>query len=167
MNDTPNSQNYSQENIQKSDYKNGQGNACETAQAALPALTGASPKELAHAIFDVLDEKKAEDIRVLHVRDQTVITDYFVICSGRSSTQVKSLGGEVEFKIGQRGVDPAHFEGRDNNNWIVLDYSSVILHIFSRDSREFYNLEKLYGDAEEIHFIGIDERAQAGESEKI
>ena len=136
-------------------------------QVALPALTGASPEELAHAIFDVLDEKKAEDIKVLHVRDQTVITDYFVICSGRSSTQVKSLGGEVEFKIGQRGVSPAHFEGRDNNNWIVLDYSSVILHIFSRDSREFYNLEKLYGDAEEIHFLSVDERTQARESENL
>ncbi len=142
-------------------------NETPNSQVALPALTGASPEELAHAIFDVLDEKKAEDIKVLHVRDQTVITDYFVICSGRSSTQVKSLGGEVEFKIGQRGVSPAHFEGRDNNNWIVLDYSSVILHIFSRDSREFYNLEKLYGDAEEIHFLSVDERTQARESENL
>ena len=133
---------------------------------ALPSLSGAAPAELAHAIFDVLDEKNAEDIRVLHVRDQTVITDYFVICSGRSSTQVRSLGGEVEFKSGQLGVSPAHFEGRDNNNWIVLDYSSVILHIFSRESREFYNLEKLYGDAEEIRFSTIDERAEAGESEQ-
>ena len=142
-------------------------NETPNSQVALSALTGASPEELAHAIFDVLDEKKAEDIKVLHVRDQTVITDYFVICSGRSSTQVKSLGGEVEFKIGQRGVSPAHFEGRDNNNWIVLDYSSVILHIFSRDSREFYNLEKLYGDAEEIHFLSVDERTQARESENL
>ena len=142
-------------------------NETPNSQVALPALTGASPEELAHAIFDVLDEKKAEDIKVLHVRDQTVITDYFVICSGRSSTQVKSLGGEAEFKIGQRGVSPAHFEGRDNNNWIVLDYSSVILHIFSRDSREFYNLEKLYGDAEEIHFLSVDERTQARESENL
>ena len=128
---------------------------------ALPSLKDADPEALAHAIFDVLDAKKAEDIRVLHVKDQTVITDYFVICSGRSSTQVKSLGGEVEFRIGQREVDPLHFEGRDNNNWVVLDYGSVILHIFSRESREFYKLEKLYGDAEEIHYIGIDEKAEA------
>ena len=137
----------------------------ETITKQLPSLKGATPKELAHAIFDVLDEKKAGDIKVLHVKDQTVITDYFVICTGRSSTQVKSLGGEVEYKLGLRGVDPDHFEGRDNNNWIVLDYSSVILHIFSRESREFYNLEKLYGDAEEVRFIGIDEKAEA-EGEK-
>lgn len=98
---------------------------------------------------------------MLHVMDQTVITDYFVICSGRSSTQVKSLGGEVEFKLGERGMDPTHFEGRDNNNWVVLDYDNVILHIFSRESREFYKLEKLYGDAEEVHFMSIDEKVAA------
>ncbi len=128
-----------------------------------PMLAGASPETLAHAIFDVLDAKKAGDIKVLRVQDHTVITDYFVICTGHSSTQVKSLGGEVEFKIGERGVDPAHYEGRDNGNWVLLDYNSVILHIFSRESREFYKLEKLYGDAEEIHFQSIDERAEAEE----
>lgn len=127
----------------------------------LPSLAEADPKTLANAIFDVLDEKKAEDIRVLRVHDHTVITDYFIVCSGRSSTQVKSLGGEVEFKLGERDVAPAHYEGRDNGNWVVLDYGSVIVHIFSRESREFYKLEKLYGDAEEIHFESIDEKAEA------
>ena len=129
----------------------------------LPSLEGAAPEELAHAIFDVLDAKKAQNIKVLHVEDQTVITDYFVICTGNSSTQVKSLGGEVEYKLGLRGVDPVHFEGRDNNGWIVLDYSSVIVHIFNRENRDFYKLDKLYGDAEEIKFVSIDERAAAGE----
>ena len=126
----------------------------------LPTLAGAEPAELAHAIFDVLDEKKGENIKVLKVREQTVITDYFVICTGRSNTHVKSLGGEVEYKLGLRGVDPVHYEGRDNNNWVVVDYGSVILHIFSRESREFYKLEKLYSDAEELHFVGIDELAE-------
>ena len=127
----------------------------------LPLVNAAVPEEIAHAIFDVLDAKKAEEIKVLHVRDHTVITDYFIICSGRSSTQVRSLGGEVEFKLEERGVSPAHYEGRDNGNWVVLDYNSVILHIFSRESREFYKLEKLYGDAEEIRFESIDEKAEA------
>ena len=129
----------------------------------LPSLQNATPEELAHAIFDVLDAKKAHNIKVLRVNDQTVITDYFVICSGNSSTQVKSLGGEVEYKLGLRGVDPAHFEGRDNNGWIVLDYSSVIVHIFSRENRDFYKLEKLYGDAEEIPFAGIDDKIGEGQ----
>ena len=129
----------------------------ETMKQALPSLEGAPSEELAHAVFDVLDEKKAENIKVLRVKEQTVITDYFVICSGRSSTHVKSLGGEVEYKLGLRGVDPLHFEGRDNNNWVVVDYGSVILHIFSGESRDFYKLEKLYGDAEEIKFVGLDD----------
>lgn len=129
----------------------------EMMQEQLPSLKNATPEELAHAIFDVLDAKKAKNIKVLRVNDHTVITDYFVICTGNSSTQVKSLGGEVEFKIGLRGVDPAHFEGRDNNGWIVLDYSHVIVHIFSRENRDFYQLDKLYGDAEEIPFQGLDD----------
>ena len=130
----------------------------------LPPLDVEDPEAVAHAIFDVLDAKKARDIKVLRVQDQTVITDYFVICTGNSSTQVKSLAGEVEYKLGLRGVDPLHFEGRDNNGWIVLDYSSVIVHIFSRENRDFYQLEKLYGDASEIRFVGIDD--QIGEEEQ-
>lgn len=133
----------------------------ETMNQILPSLENASPEELAHAVFDVLDEKKAENIQVLYVKEQTVITDYFVICTGRSSTHVKSLGGEVEYKIGLRKVDPVHYEGRDNNNWVVVDYGSVILHIFSGESREFYKLEKLYGDAKQVHFQTIDEKAEA------
>ena len=130
----------------------------EMIQEKLPPLTGAEPEELAHAIFDVLDAKKGQKIKVLHVVDQTVITDYFVICTGNSNTQVKALAGEVEFKLGLRGVDPVHFEGRDGGGWIVLDYSSVIVHIFSRENRDFYQLEKLYGDAEEITFVGLDDQ---------
>ena len=133
----------------------------ETIKQALPSLENATPEELAHAVFDVLDEKKAENIQVLYVKEQTVITDYFVICTGRSSTHVKSLGGEVEYKIGLRNVEPVHFEGRDNNNWVVVDYGSVILHIFSGESRDFYKLEKLYGDAKQVHFQSIDEKAEA------
>lgn len=135
----------------------------EMLQQQLPSLENAEPEELAHAIFDVLDAKKAQNIKVLKVQDQTVITDYFVICSGNSGTQVKSLGGEVEYKMGLRGVDPVHFEGRDNNGWIVLDYSSVIVHIFSRENRDFYKLEKLYGDAQEITFLGIDDKIGEGQ----
>ena len=130
----------------------------EMIQERLPSLAEATPEELAHVIFDVLDAKKAKNIKVLRVQDQTVITDYFVICTGSSSTQVKSLAGEVEYKIGLREVDPLHFEGRDNNGWIVLDYSSVIVHIFSRENRDFYQLEKLYGDAEDVTFVGIDDK---------
>ena len=125
--------------------------------AALPTLAGADPKLLAEAIAEVLESRRGRDIKVIFVEDKTDIAEYFVLCTGNSSTQVKSLAGEVEYKIGLRGVAPEHFEGRDNNGWIVLDYSSVIVHIFSRENRDFYQLEKLYGDAEEIPFQGLDD----------
>ena len=123
----------------------------------LPPLDATDAEAVAHAVFDVLDARKARDVKVLKVQDQTVIADYFVIATGNSSTQVKSLGGEVEYRLGLRGVDPTHFEGRDNNSWVILDYDSVIVHVFSRESRDFYKLEKLYGDAEEIKFVGLDD----------
>lgn len=111
-----------------------------------PALDGADARGLADAIAEILDSKKARDIKILHVEDKTVIAEYFVLCTGNSSTQVKSLAGEVEYRTEQRGLLPYSVEGRDNNSWILLDYSNVIVHIFSREAREFYNLEKLYED---------------------
>ena len=112
----------------------------------LTPLDPADAKALADAIAEVLDSKKGRDIKVVHVADKTVIAEYFVLCTGNSNTQIKALAGEVEHKIGLRGVDAYGIEGRDNNSWLVLDYSNVIVHIFSRESREFYNLDKLYAD---------------------
>ena len=116
-----------------------------TAEGKTP-LTGENARELADAIAEVLDSKKGIDIKVLRVDDKTVIAEYFVLCTGNSSTQIKGLAGEVEFRIGERGLSPYGVEGRDNNSWLILDYSNVIVHIFSRESREFYNLDKLYAD---------------------
>ena len=103
-------------------------------------------KEIADAIAEALDSKKAKDIKVLYVEDKTVLAEYFVICTGNSNTQVKALAGEVEYRLGLRGVEPYNVEGRDNGTWLVLDYSNVIVHIFGREAREFYNLDKLYED---------------------
>ena len=113
---------------------------------SLPSLKDAPAKELAEAIAEVLDSKKGRDIKVLHVEDKTVIAEYFVLCTGNSSTQIKALAGETEYRIGLRDVKPYQVEGRDNNTWQLLDYSNVIVHIFSREAREFYNLDKLYAD---------------------
>lgn len=113
---------------------------------SLETLEGADAKTLAEAIAEVLDSKKGHDIKVVHVADKTVIAEYFVICTGNSSTQVKALAGEVEYKLEQRGVLPYGVEGRDNNSWLIVDYSHVIVHVFSREAREFYNLDKLYCD---------------------
>ena len=112
----------------------------------LPPLDNANAKELAEAIALVLDSKKGRDIKVMHVEDKTVIAEYFVVCTGNSSTQIKALADEVEYQIDRRGLQPYGVEGRDNNTWLLLDYSNVIVHIFSREAREFYNLDKLYAD---------------------
>ena len=120
------------------------GELIETKELTL--LDPSDARALADAIADVLDSKKGRDISVLHVADKTVIAEYFVICTGNSSTQIKALAGEVEHKMQLRGVQAYGVEGRDNNAWLVLDYSNVIVHVFSREAREFYNLDKLYKD---------------------
>ena len=115
-----------------------------------PSLKDTEAKELAELIADVLDSKKGRDIKVLHVEDKTVIAEYFVLCTGNSSTQVRALAGEVEYKLGLGGMKPLNIEGRDNNAWVLVDYGYVIVHIFSREAREFYNLDKLYGDSSAV-----------------
>lgn len=113
-------------------------------------LVGADSREIADAIVKVMDDKNAQDIKLLRVSDNTVITDYFVICTANSTTQVKSIAGEIEFKLGERGLSPAHVEGYDGSTWIAMDYLHVIVHIFHREQRDFYKLEKVWGDAEDI-----------------
>ena len=112
------------------------------------SLKDASPEELAKAIAEILDNKKGKDIKIIAVGDKTIIADYFVLANGNVSTHVRSLADEVEYKLGLAGVDPLRVEGRDGNNWRVIDYSSVLVHIFDREAREFYNLDKLYTDFE-------------------
>ncbi len=114
----------------------------------IKSLKDASPEELANAIAKILDDKKGKDIKIIAVGDKTIIADYFVLANGNASTHVRSLADEVEYKIGLAGVDPLRIEGRDGNNWRVIDYSSVLVHVFDREAREFYNLDKLYTDFE-------------------
>lgn len=108
------------------------------------SLENASPLEIAKAVETFLDNKKGRDIKLLHVEDVTSIADYFVVCTATSNTHVKALSGEVEYQLERRGVNAYHIEGRDNNSWVVLDFCNVIVHIFNREARDFYNLDKLY-----------------------
>ena len=102
---------------------------------------------LVRAIYAILDEKQANNIKVLKVEKQTSLCNYFIICEGRATTHVKALADEVEAVLSNAGLSPLHTEGTGEGNWIVLDYASVMVHIFDRPSREFYNLEKLWRDA--------------------
>lgn len=121
----------------------------------LPIEEGLTPEKLrdsqtlANFIVSVLDSKKARDIKLLYVEKQTIIADYFVVCTGSSRTQIRSLADEVEYKLSGYGIHPSHIEGADTGIWILEDFGSVILHVFTQDAREFYNLEKLYQDTTE------------------
>ena len=115
-------------------------------QEEIQSLAGASPLEQAKAIAGFLDAKKGIDVKVLRVDEISSVADYFVVCTATSNTHVKALSGEVEYQMERRGVDAYHIEGRDNSSWVVIDYCSVLVHIFNREAREFYHLDKLYAD---------------------
>lgn len=120
-----------------------------------PDLTNAEPIEIAKVLVHALDMKKGRDIRLLKVSDKTVIADYFVICGGTSNTNIKALAGEAEYKLELCGVPVRHIDGYSAGEWIVLDFGSVIVHVMNRDSREFFKLEKLWDEAEEIDISDI------------
>lgn len=115
-------------------------------------------KQLAEHIASLLDKKKAHDVKILRVTEKTVIADYFVIAGGTSSTQVKALADEVEYQIGVNdGIKPVNVEGRGTGGWVLLDYENVLVHVFDPKMREFYNLEKLWAECEEVPFDRIEE----------
>ena len=113
-----------------------------------------TPNELYSNIVKILDDKKAEGVAVLDTTDLTVVSEYFVIATGNSSTHVKSLADDVEYELQQLGVEPDHIEGRATG-WILLDYGSVLVHIFTRDNRDYYNIEHLWADAKQVDISGI------------
>lgn len=106
--------------------------------------------EIVKTAVKALDSKKAESIKIIKVQDLTIIANYFIIAGGSSTTQVRSLADEVEFKLGEAGVKPAHTEGYQGSSWIALDYTDVVVHVFHRETRGFYDLERLWQDGEII-----------------
>lgn len=101
-------------------------------------------QELAIKIKEILDNKKGINSEIINVGEKTTLTDYFVLVTGTSSTHVKALAGEVEAKLSEEGITPFNFETKMSDSWIALDYRNVIVHIFSQEARELYNLEKLW-----------------------
>ena len=106
-------------------------------------------KEILKTAVKAIDSKKGENIQIIGITDLTILADYFVIANGTSSTQVKALADEVEYKLSQAGVEPHHIEG-EKTPWVCLDYNSVVVHIFYKDQRDFYQLERLWEDGEKI-----------------
>lgn len=105
------------------------------------------PKTLAGRIAASLDKHKAEDIRILHVTALTSLADYFIVASGTSTTQVKALSDYVDEELSKEGEEPLRVEGYAASNWILMDYGTVVVHIFQSETRTFYDLERLWKDA--------------------
>ena len=103
--------------------------------------------ELAHQISDIIFTKKGSDVLAIDLRKLVTFTDYFVICSADSDTQVKAIADQVDNALSDEGIKCWHKEGLKALSWILLDYVDLVVHIFKKDAREFYNLEKLWGDA--------------------
>ena len=115
------------------------------------AVVEAIEKAVLEAIVKALDSKRAEDFLVIGVKNLTILGDYFVIANGTSTTHTKTLADEVEYQMTKLGIEPLHREGRGNgSNWIVLDYNDIIIHVFYKETRAFYQLERLWADGEKM-----------------
>ena len=102
-----------------------------------------------------ISSKKGLDIQIIEIGSVSVIADYMVIATGTSSTHVKALADEVEYQLDKEGVSVSHVEGYRSNTWILLDYIDVIVHVFSDEARDFYDLERLWQDGKNIDLTGI------------
>ncbi|MBP3539924.1 MAG: ribosome silencing factor [Oscillospiraceae bacterium] len=109
-----------------------------------------TPAEIAGIAARALDAKKARDVKILKTAEQTVLADYFVICNGTSSTHIKALVDEVDKELSEAGEPPIRREGMRSDIWVLMDFGSVIVHVFTDDARKFYNLERLWSDSEEV-----------------
>ena len=107
-------------------------------------------KEIAILCARIADAKKAEDILIFDVRRLTFITDFFVICNGSNKRQLQSIASEIELKLHNHGIHGIGIEGYTNGRWILMDYGGVVLHLFDREMRHFYDLELLWGDAPKL-----------------
>ena len=119
------------------------------------AMKNASPEMLAKAAVKILIEKKALDVKLFNVEGKTSVTDFYVNATGRSSTQVAALSDDVCELIGNEGRDPLRVEGRAGTAWILVDYGDVIVNVFDKPSRDFYNFDKHLPEGSEVDISDI------------
>lgn len=108
--------------------------------------------QMVEIIYKALDDKQAVDIKVLDIREVTVLADYFIIAHGNNPNHVKSLIDNTDEQLGKAGYTAKHVEGYNSASWILLDYGDVIIHIFGKDDRIFYDLERIWSDGKKIEF---------------
>lgn len=107
-------------------------------------------KEMVKLAYEALEDKKAEDIRVIEIGDISVIADYLIIANGTNSSQVQALVDNVDEKLAKAGAVNPRIEGSRNSSWILMDYNDVIVHVFSREDRLFYDLERIWRDGKDV-----------------
>ena len=106
--------------------------------------------DMAKLAIQALEDKKAEDIRVIDISEVSVLADYFIIAGGSNSNQIQALSDNVEEKLGRAGCPVRQIEGYDTANWILLDFGDVIVHIFDKENRLLYDLERIWRDGKQI-----------------
>ena len=106
--------------------------------------------EMLRTIIKTLDNKRAESIKAIKITDLTILADYFVIANGTSTTHTKTLAEEVEYQLSQNGVEPNRTEGYNGSSWVILDYGDIVVHVFYKETRDYYQLERLWADGEKI-----------------
>ena len=111
--------------------------------------------ETAKLAAKALDSKKGLDIKIIRIEDISSIADYFVIATGTSNTHVKALADEVEYQLKEKGETVSHIEGYRSDTWILLDYIEVIVHVFSDEAREYYDLDRMWADGVEVDISDI------------
>lgn len=109
-------------------------------------MTKMESKVLADKIVEILNDMKAKRIESINIENVTIISDYFIICSGTSTTHNRGIADEIMEKLNKEGLHCKHLEGYETARWILLDYIDVVIHIFHEEDREFYNLERLWKD---------------------
>lgn len=114
-----------------------------------------TPNEVVKIAAKALSDKKGKDIKVLRTGDITTLCDYFVICTGTSSTHIKALTDEIDKAMSEAGEPPLRREGYRGGNWVLLDFGCVVAHVFTEEAREFYKLERLWSDAEEVELSSL------------
>lgn len=107
-------------------------------------------KEKVRLAYEALEEKKGEDIQIIDIKDISIIADYFIIASGSNALQVDALMNSVRENLGKNGYEPIRIEGIRSASWILMDYGDVIVHVFSKEDRLFYNLERIWRDGKTV-----------------
>ena len=111
-------------------------------------------KELARMACEALEDKKALDVKIIDIEQVSTLADYFIIASGTNRNQVQAMADNVEEVLGRAGYEPKQIEGYQNANWVLLDFNDVIIHIFDKENRLFYDLERIWRDGKVIDIHG-------------